>query len=33
MKEAGINCMAAWRDDVQLFAERYRDRLLAEARG
>lgn len=33
LKEAGINCMADWRDDVRLFAERYRDRLLAEARG
>ena len=33
LKEAGINGMADWRDDVRLFAERYRDQLLAEARG
>ena len=32
LKEAGLNLMIDWKEDVRLFAERYRDQLLAEAR-
>ncbi len=32
LKEAGCNLMIDWKEDVRLFAERYRDELLAEAR-
>lgn len=32
LKEAGINLMTDWRDDVRLFAEQYREQLLAEAK-
>lgn len=32
LKDAGCNLMIDWKEDVRLFAERYRDELLAEAR-
>lgn len=32
LKEAGLNLMIDWKEDVRLFAERYRDQLLTEAR-
>ena len=32
LKEAGCNLMIDWKEDVRLFAERYHDELMAEAR-
>ena len=32
LKEHGLNLMLDWKEDVRLFAERYREELLAEAR-
>lgn len=32
LKEAGCNLMIDWKEDVRLFAERYRDELLTEAK-
>ena len=32
LKEHGLNEMLDWKEDVRLFAERYREELLAEAR-
>ena len=33
LKAAGCNLMTDWKEDVRLFAERYRDQLLTEAKG